>query len=91
MCLFTVLVLFMPVSEQLAGPSKATSKEGNFLIPTEPLRGGPTPVTKANAAAHLLTHFGLQVCNALALSVDGDLVSSPALMWGVYHLLSFCT
>lgn len=81
----------MPLSEQLAGPSKATLKEGNFLIPTEPPRGGPTPVIRANAAAHLITHFGLQVRNALTPNVGGAVVSTPALMWGVYHLLSFCT
>lgn len=61
------LLLFVHVlSEQLARPSKAASKEGNFLIPTEPPRGGPTPVTQSNVAAHLLTQFGLQVqCTSL--------------------------
>ena len=61
MFLLCVLVSFIPSSEHLARPSKATSKEGNFLIPTEPPRGGPSPVTQSNVAAHLLTQFGLQV------------------------------
>ena len=60
-CLLSISVWCMPISEQLTGPSRATSRENNFLIPTEPPRGGPTPVTQSNIAAHLLTQFGLQV------------------------------
>ena len=41
-------------------PSLAQRK-ASILLPPEPKRGGPKPVTQHNVTAHIVTNFGLQV------------------------------
>ena len=49
--------------------SSLVQRKPSILLPPEPKRGGPKPVTQHNVTAHIVTNFGLQVCTYVHVSM----------------------